>query len=77
MPSLFYMPMQLPGKREDLNARNSPIKYGAKVLHLIEMVQKAKQAAVIHSCRDQKGPSQISQGNDGADQKAKEKPRYP
>ena len=41
------------------------------------MVQKPKQAAVIHSCRYQKGPSQISQGNDGADQKAKEEAQIP
>lgn len=64
-------------ERRLLNARNSPIKYGAKILHLIETVQKPKQAAVIHSYRYQKGTSQISQGNSGADQKAKEAAQIP
>ena len=41
------------------------------------MAQKPKQAAVIHSGRYQKGTSQISQGNDGVDQKAKEAAQIP
>ena len=31
-----------------LNARNSPIKYGAEILRLIQTVQKPKQVAVTH-----------------------------
>ena len=53
------------------NVRNSPVKYEAEILHLIEVVQKPKQVAVIHCHEHQKGNSQISLGNNRADQKAK------
>ena len=53
-----------------LNARNSPIKYGAEILHLIQTVQKPKQVAVIHGHRHQrKFPSYP--GKNRADQEAK------
>ena len=48
-----------------------PIKYGAGISHLIEVVQKPKQAAVVHCRGHQKGTPQISQGNDRAYQEAK------
>lgn len=37
-----------------LNARNSPIKYGAEILRLIQTVQKPKQVAVTHGHRHQR-----------------------
>ena len=54
-----------------LNTTNSPIKYGAEILHLIELAQKPKQVAVIHCRGHQKGISQITRGKNRADQKAK------
>lgn len=54
-----------------LNVRNPPVKNEAEILHLIEVVQKPNQVAVIHCLEHQKGNSQISRGNDRADQEAK------
>ena len=51
--------------------KNSPIKYGAEMLHLTEAVQKPKQVAVIHSHGHQKGTPQIFRGNNRADREAK------
>lgn len=53
-----------------LNAKNSPVKYGAEILFLIEV-------AVIHYHVHQKENSQITQGNNKADQEAKKQPWCP
>ena len=46
-----------------LNARNSPIKYGAETLRLIQTVQKPKQVAVIHCHRLQREIPKLSREN--------------
>ena len=54
-----------------LNAKNSPVKYGAEILHLIEAAQKPKLVAVIQCRGHQKENSQITQGKNRADWEAK------
>ena len=57
--------------------KNSPIKYGAEILHLTEAVRKPKQVVVIHSHGHQKGTPQIFRGNDRAGREAKKETLMP
>lgn len=54
-----------------LNTKNSPIKYGAEILALLNSVLLPKQVAVVHCRGHQKDLSLESKGNNFADREAK------
>ena len=56
MPSLFYTHAHVAIWKEKglMDAKNSPIKYGAGICHLTEVAQNSKLVAVIHCPRHQK-----------------------
>ena len=56
MPSLFYIYAHVAIWKERglMDAKNSPIKYGAGICHLTEVAQNPKLVAVIHCPRHQR-----------------------
>ena len=58
-------------KRGHLTTRGSPVKYGDKILRLLEAVHLPTEVSVSHCKGLQKGSMQVAQGNQAANQAAK------
>ena len=58
-------------QRGHLTTRGSPIKYGGQILRLLEAVHLPTEVSVSHCKGPQKGSTEVSQGNQAADQVAK------
>ena len=58
-------------ERGHLSTRGSPIKYGEKILRLLEAVHLPTEVSVSHCKGHQKGNMEVAQGNQAADQAAR------
>ena len=63
--------MQIFGKNSHLTIQGSPIKYGDQILRLLEAVHLRTEVAVSHCKGHQKGSTEVTGGNQAADQAAK------
>ena len=67
-----YMHILLFGKkRGHLTTRGSPMKYGDQILRLLEAVHLPAEVSVSHCKGHQKGSTEVTRGNQAADQAAK------
>ena len=58
-------------ERGHLTTRGSPIKYGDRILRLLEAVHLPTEVSVSHCKGHQKGNTEVARGNQAADQAGK------
>ena len=58
-------------ERGHLTTRGSPVKYGDQILRLLEAVHLPAEVSVSHCKGQQKGSTEVTRGNQSADQAVK------